>query len=344
MAVHGRRASDWVFWGYLAVAVTALLFQVAQNYRFGRSVARARLCIAQLDSTCVSRELEVESSIREADPHMDLAVASLNLLLNRPSASAQLVADRLEGAQNSATTATPAELRADLLLLRSDIAIANTDLKRARESIEAVRALVGESELTAFRLRRIETVESGLAARNSNGVEALRQSFEKLFEAAAAGNRALFDVRQAACNDWIGRVADAGARRHLQLASQVAGRASYARYPEPSLGTYRAATSEPPRPPSQGAGYDSVYGSGKYEDRMLRYKERLARYEAEQAAMRDRENQRASEASATKQAALEQAKEALAMGIAALSATPAPFADALPPAKPALVPTRSLDE
>lgn len=338
-----RRVADGVFWGYVGVAVSALLFQVAQDYRFGRSVARARLCIAQLDSTCVSRELEVQSSIRKDDPHMELAAASLNLLLNRPSTPSQLAADRFESAQNAAAVATPAELRADLLLLRSDIAIANTDLKRARASLEAVRALVGESELTASRLRRIETVEKDLAARTTSGVEALRQSFEKLFEAAAGGNRALFDVRQAACNDWISRVADAGARRHLQLALQVAGRANLARYAEPGLGSYRIASSEPPRPPTQGSSYDSTYGSGKFEDRMQRYRERLARYETEQAAIRERESLRASEASATKQAALEQAKEALATGIAALNAAPAPFAETLPPAQ-AIGGTRSLDE
>lgn len=326
-----KRVADRVFWGYVGVAVSALLFQVAQDYRFGRSVARARLCIAQLDSTCVSRELEVESSIRKADPRMELAAASLSLLLHRPSAAAQATADRLESAQNVDVAATPAELRADLLLLRSDVAMANTDLRRARESFEAARALLGDSELIALRQRRLESVERDLSASTATGVEALRQSFERLFEAAAAGNRALADVRREACNDWIGRVADTGARRHLLLAVQAAGRASYARYTEPSLGSQRMASSEPPRPPSQGSGSDSANGFGKFEERMQRYRERLAHYEKEQAAVRERESLRASEAFTTKVAALDQAKVALATGIAALSAAPAPFVDSLPP-------------
>lgn len=330
-----RRVADGVYWGYVGVAVSALLFQVVQDHRFGRSVARARLCIAQQDSTCVSRELEVEGSIRKGDPRMELAAASLSLLLHRPSALAQATADRFEVAQGAAIAATPAELRADLLLLRSDIALANADLERARESTAAARALLGESELTALRLRRIATVESDLAARNANGVEALRQSFERLFEAAAAGNRALIDVRQAACNDWIGRIADAGVRRHLLLALQAAGRANSVRYAEPSLGSSRIALSEPPRPPSQGSRNDFANGSGTFEERMQRYRERLARYEKEQAAIRERESLRTSEASATKQAALDQAREALATGIAALSAAPAPFADSLRPAQSA---------
>ena len=65
---------------------------------------------------------------------------------------------------------------------------------------------------------------------------------------------------------------------------------------------------------------------------MQRYRERLARYEKEQAGIRERDSVRVSEASATKQAALDQAKEALAAGIAALSSAPAPFTDSLPPA------------
>jgi len=334
-----KRVANAVFWGYLGIAVLALLFQAAQDHRFGRSVARARLCTAQLDSTCVSRELEVEGSIRRADPRMELAAASLSLLLHRPIEPAQATADRLEAAQSADITAMPAELRADLLLLRSDIAVANADLARARESIEAARALLGESELTALRLRRIESVEGDLAARNASGVEALRQAFERLFEAAAAGNRALIDVRQAACSAWIGRIADAGIRRHLLLASQAAGRANSWPYAEPS---YRMATSEPPRPPSQGSGYDMANGPGTFEERTQRYRERLARYEKDQAAVRDRESLRASEASATKQAALDQAKQELATGIAALSAGPAPFDDSLPPTQSAVAGARSL--
>ena len=337
-----KRVADGAFWGYVGLAISALLFQAAQDHRFGRSVARARLCIAQLDSTCVSRELEVEGSIRKADPRMELAAASLSLLLHRPIEPALATADRFEAAQSADITAMPAELRADLLLLRSDIAIANADLARARESIEAARALLGESELTALRLRRIEAVEGDLAARNANGVEALRQAFERLFEAAAAGNRALIEVRQAACSAWIGRVADAGIRRHLLLASQAAGRANTWSYAEPGLGSYRMAASEPPRPPSQGSGYDMANGSGTFEERMQRYRERLARYEKDQAAVRDRESLRASEASATKQAALDQAKQELATGIAALSAGPAPFDDSLPPTQSAVAGARSL--
>lgn len=334
-----KRVADGAFWGYVGVAVSALLFQGAQDYRFGRSVARARLCIAQLDSTCVSRELEVESSIRKADPRVALGAASLSLLLHRPSAAALATAERLEATQNEAVAATPADLRADVLLLRSDIAIANGDLKRARESFEAARALLGDGEVTALRLRRLETVETELAASTANGIEALRQSFERLFEAAAAGNRALLDVRQAACTDWIARVADGGARRQLLLALQAAGRANFTRYTEPSL-SYRMTASEPPRPPSPGSDYDSTYGPGRYEERMQRYKDRLARYEKEQAATRERENLRATEASTTKQAALDQAKEALAAGIAALSAAPTPFTDSLPPGQPAVAGAR----
>lgn len=322
-----KRVADGAFWGYVGIAVSTLLFQAVQDHRFGRSVARARLCIAQLDSICVSRELEVEGSIRKADPRTELAAASLSLLLRRPIEPAQATADRFEAAQSADATALPAELRADLLLLRSDIAIANADLARARQSIEAARTLLGESELTALRLRRIETVASDLAARNASEVEALRQSFERLFEAAAAGNRALIDVRQAACSTWINRVADVGIRRNLLSASEAAGRANPWTYPEPNRGSYRTSLNEPPPPPSQGSGYDVSYGFGTLEERTRRYQERLARYEKDQAALREREDFRAAEASATKQAALDQAREALATGIAALSATPAPFDD-----------------
>jgi len=328
-----KRVADGAFWGYVGVAVAVLLFQVAQDHRFGRSLARARLCIAQQDSTCVSRELEVESSIRQADPHMELAAASLSLLLHRPSTAAQATADRLEIAQGAALAAMPVELRGDVLLLRSDIAIADADLARARESIDAARALLGESDLTSLRRRRLEALEDDLTARKANGVEALRQAFEGLLEAAAADNRALTDVRQAACSDWINRVADAGARRQLVLALQAAGRASQPRYGAPGSGAYRIASSEPPPLPSKAAGYDNIYGSGSYEDRMQRYRERLARYEKEQGAIRERENQRAAEASAAKQAALDQAKEALSAGMAALSSSPAPFTDSPQPAR-----------
>ena len=335
-----KRVAEGVFWSYVGVAVSAGLFQVAQDHRFSRSLAHARLCIAQQDSSCVSRELEVESSIRKADPRTELAAASLGLLLHRPSAPAQVTADRFEAAQGAA--AMPAELRADLLLLRSDIAMANADLGRARESIDAARALLGETDLTALRLRRLETLESEFSAHKADGVEGLRHAFDRLFEAAAADNRALLDVRQAACSDWIGRVADSGARRQLFLALQAAGRATVMRYTAAGLGAYPTALSEPPSLPSKASGYDYVYGPGSYDDRMQRYRERLARYEKEQGAIRDRENQRASEASATKQAALDQAREALAAGIAALSSSPAPFTDSPQSARPALVGSGSL--
>jgi hypothetical protein len=190
---------------------------------------------------------------------MQLAAASLSLLLHRPIEPAQVTADRFEALQNADITAMPADLRADLLLLRSDIAVANADLPRARESLEAARTLLGDSELTALRLRRIETVAS-----------------------------------------------------------------------------------DPPRPPSQGSAYDTSYGSGTFEERMQRYRERLARYEKEQAGVRDRDSLRASEAAATKQAALDQAKQDLATGIAALSAGPAPFDDSLPPTQSAVAGARSL--
>ena len=316
-----KRVADGAFWGYLGVAVAALSFQVAQDYRFGRSFARTRLCIARLDSTCVSRELEVESSIRRADPRTELAAASLSLLLHRPSAFAQATADSLEAAQRASM---PVELRADLLLLRGDIALANGELKRAREVIDTARALLGDSELTTLRLRRVDDVESELASHMASSVAALRQSFERLFEATATGNRAVVDVRQAACSEWIGRVADAGARRQLFLALQSAARANLPRYAEPSLATHRA-LNEPPPLPSNEPRYDPVYGAGSFEERMQRYRERLARYEKEQAVIRERENLRASEAAATKQAALDQAREALAAGVAALTNASAPF-------------------
>ncbi len=322
-----KRVADKVFWGYVGIAIPALLLQGAQDYRFGHSVARMRLCIAELDSTCVSRELEAERSMRKADPRVELATASLSLLLHRPIELAEATADRFEAAQSADTAATPAELRADLLLLRSDIAIAHADFSLARDSIQAAQALLGQSELTTLRVRHIDTVASDLAARNATELESLRQSFERLFEATAAGNRALIDVRQAACQAWIGRVVDVGARRHLGLALQVGGHSNAWRYTEPNPSVFRVSASEPPRPPSQTSGYDAVYGSGAFEERMQHYRERLARYEKEQEAIRERESIRASEASATKQAALDQAKEELATSIAALSASPAPFDD-----------------
>jgi hypothetical protein len=339
-----KRVAEGVLWGYVAVAVSAVLFQAAQDYRFAKSVARARLCIAQLDSACVSRELEVEGAIRQGDARMELGAASLGLLLHRPGDQAQVVADRFERALNAGTLASSAELRADVLLLRSDVALANSDFGRARASVEAARALLGESELTALRLRRIEAAEADVTARHAKSIEGLRQSFDSLFEAAESGNRALMEVREAACSDWLGRVADTGARRSLQLALQAARRSSFGRYAEPSAGPYRASLNEPPRPPSKSSAYDYANGPGTFEERTQRYKERLARYEKEQAVLKERENLRATEASVTKEAALGQAKEALAAGVAALSAAPTPFTDALPGTKPAAVPARSFDE
>lgn len=320
-----RRIASVAFWSYLGVATCAIAFSAWQSRRFVQSVARLRTCAAEQDSACTGKALEIARAIREGDSHVRVGDGFLAVLLHDLDRGRSIAAE-VEVAQKQRGTAAM-DLRADLLLLQGDIALASFDRATARERYVAAQALLGSDRLTDARLRRVDALDQTEGQRTSNELDSLRHEFEALFHAAASGNCDVTELHQSAVNQWTNRVADGTIRGQLTLAARAASRACQPIADQQRSSAYAPPAREAPRPPSRG-GYD--YGMGSYEERMRLYRERLARFEKEQADALERQQDRQVKAATTRDDALTQAKDLLAAALAALATQPAPFQGGAP--------------
>ena len=319
-----RRAANTVFWVYLLVAASALSYVALEARRFTRSITRLRACAAQQDSACVSSELEAERGIHPTDVHVQLGDASLAVLLHDPDRARATVVN-LEEAQKRSGETVSTDVRADLLLLKGDIAIAKSERRAARESVEAARLLLSGTELSAPRSRRIDKLDKDSEARVASGLDALKTDFTSLIDAAARGNRESTELNAQKAIGWFEQVTDNGARRALQLSLDSARRAC-AVFANEQL-AQNAPAREPPRPPTR-TRYDTSYGYGSFDDRMAQYRERLAHFGKEQAALEELQRNRTALAYDAGAAAIQQSRQQLDSALLTLSALTEPLSGA----------------
>jgi hypothetical protein len=329
--VSARRATrigNWVFAGYLCVAAAAVIYSLVQAQRFDRALARVRTCVARADSACTSAELEAARRIRNSDFRLEIADASLALLLHEVDAAAAA-----ETALENREERKGADVHADLLLLRGDIASARGNQVNARSDFEAAAPLLADPSLVASRLERIDARERAAQDESVDQLNSLRQDFSDLFVAAGQGNREITELRVSKAQTWIGRVSHVEARQKLILAVDAARRASRI-VDSSNHSTAMALLGDPPRPPVRGV-FDIRSGYyGSYEAQLAQYRDRLDRYNKDRSALEDRRWQHAAEASETSSAAIEQGKQLLDQALQALASLPEPLSDAATAAPP----------
>jgi hypothetical protein len=179
-----------------------------------------------------------------------LAEASLSVLLHDADRAAATELT-LEGQQKENSSSMESDVRADLLLLRGDIAAEKGNAAGARDDFQAARLLVGDADLVSLRLKRIEARDAAARADSAEELEALRKDFFDLFVAAQQGKRDMTDLSVAKAQGWIGRVSHLEARQQLILAVDAARRASNT--VESNNRLQLTPEREPPKPPVRGA-------------------------------------------------------------------------------------------
>lgn len=317
-----RNISDWVFAGYLSLAAIALLYTLVQARRFDHALVRLRSCIAHADSACTSAELQAARKIHSSDIRLDLAEASLGVLLHDVERAEATLASQ----QKETPGAVESDVRADWLLLRGDVAAAQGNATAARDDFQAARLLVEDADLVSLRLKRIEANELAARARAADELDALRKDFSDLFVAAEQGKRDITELSVAKAQEWLGRVSHLEARQQLILAVDAARRASNT--VEADNRAQQAPDREPPKPPVRGS-YDYSSGYyGSYEAQLAVYREHLDRFNKERAAADDRKRQRSAEAFQNSSAAIDQGKTALERALQTLQTLPNPLRDA----------------
>ncbi len=333
--VSVRRAtliSHWAFAGYLCLAAGAVLYGFVQARRFDMALARMRTCVAAADSACAGAALETARRIRPTDIRLEIGDASLALLLHDVD-HADAIETTLENRDQEKASPRSADVRADLLLLRGDIASERGNQVNARSDFEAAQPLLADPSLVVPRLNRIDARERAARDHSVDELDSLRQDFSDLFEAAGQGNRDITELRISKAQGWIGRVSHVEARQQLVLAIDAARRASLV-VNSSQRSAAGAPLRDPPKPPVRGViDYASGY-YGSYESQLATYKERLDRYNKERSAAEDRQFQHAEEASATTSAALGQAKQLLDQALRTLASLPEPLRDAATAAPP----------
>jgi predicted negative regulator of RcsB-dependent stress response len=329
---RATRITHWAFAGYLCLAAAAALYSFVQAQRFDRALARLRWCVARADSACTSAELEMARRIRSTDVRLEIGDASLGLLLHEVD-RAGVTEAKLENPAEPKASPRSADVRADLLLLRGDIASVRGNQVDARSDFEAAQPLLADPSLVAVRLERIDARERAAHDHSTDELNSLRQDFSDLFVAAREGNREITDLRISKAQTWIGRVSHLEARQKLGLAVDAARRASYI----VNSANHPAAVTplgEPPSPPVRGiVDYSSGY-HGSYEAQLAMYRDKLDRYNNARSALEDRQQKHSAEASETSGAAIEQANQLLDQALRTLAALPEPLRDAANAAPP----------
>jgi len=332
-----KRLSHWLFFAYLTLAGVSVPYTLVRTRMFDASLGRLRSCLARAESGCASVELETARRLRPTDVRLEIADASLAILLHqlaRAEGSMLMLENR--GQQQGASLSP--EARVDLLLLRGDLASAKGNPAEARDDFAAALPLLGDPELLAPRLQRIEARDKTARDQSTRELASLEQDFSDLFAVAAQGNRELMELRAAKAQAWLARLPQPEARQLLVLALNASRRAESAAETE-----NRAAQpfdpGEPPTPPAPNTRSSSAGFLGSYDAQLARYRDRLARYNKERAEANQRQEQRAANAAEVSNAAIAQAKELLQDALQRLRALPAPLGDAAPSSGgPALVP------
>jgi hypothetical protein len=92
--VDGQRNArhDWLFFAYLAFAVSVSSFTGVQRVRYGRAIASFDLCAALADATCASTELEKARSIEPEEARTLIAQAEMRAMLGEVDKAEQTLA------------------------------------------------------------------------------------------------------------------------------------------------------------------------------------------------------------------------------------------------------------
>ncbi|MEI9936389.1 MAG: hypothetical protein WDO69_04110 [Pseudomonadota bacterium] len=321
-----KRLSHWVFTGYLAVAAASLLYTFVQSKRFDGALARLRTCIARADSGCTSVELETARRIRPADVRLEIAEASLAVLLHQVD-RAEANESALENRAKQDGASFNAEVRADLLLLRGDVASAKEKQAEARDDFAAARPLLADRNLVATRLLRIDAQEKAAHDQSAKELDSLKQDFIDLFTVATQGSREIMELRADKAQAWLGRVPHLEARHTLGFAVDAARRAcNVVEIENRSAQAY--SRREPPKPPVRGITDYSAGYTGSYDSQLTQYRDRLDRFNKERAEADERQEQRAAKAAEASNAAITQGRELLDDALQILRALPTPLSDA----------------
>jgi uncharacterized tellurite resistance protein B-like protein len=154
-----RKIGNGVFAGYVALALVSVSYSALQARRFGVAYAALRSCLAQADSACANTELERARSIRGSDVRVQLADATLAVLLHQleRAVSVELA---LEAQEKAGEVSLGGDARADLLLLRGDIAWAQGNVSEARDDFNSAKPLLPAARGTGARVIPARTMRS----------------------------------------------------------------------------------------------------------------------------------------------------------------------------------------
>jgi hypothetical protein len=311
-----RTLANWVFWSYLVVALASFSVDALQTRRFHAAMREARLCLAREDRACAGPQIERARHVRTGDPSLKLAEASLRLQLGATTRAEEALI-RIEQAQGSKRNAS-STLRADILLLRGDLAAQVKDHKNAREHYKAAQLLVEDPALVNIRMARLDALDENERQRALSEIALFREDFAALIEAARAGESNIANLRADEVYGWIARVANAEVRKQLELATEGARQALFAASDTPQ--TYRSSEpTEPTKPVHTG----SRWSQDSYGYAMENYRARLAEYEKRKAKFDQEQQAQATEAAQALGASVREAQRLFEDAVRALNESPA---------------------
>lgn len=342
--MHRRGARDWVFVGFVGVAVAGVAYTGVQRTRYRRAMAALATCAADADTTCAGRALEEARTIDRDNLRTRIGQAQLRVLLGDPDAAERALVEvfatksstvapivRKVGAQPlqidvDGVAALDTAVRGDLLLVDGDIAAASGQVERARVRWTEAAMLVDESLVRPRRDRLAARIANG-EAQMSASLQQLRDDFEKLFIASEAGQTDGAQLIARDLRDRLRGLASETARQKLGLAIDATQRAvAIARQRKSEGESASAAWSgsgkpEPPDPPTADDVRRNPYAQRYYDQRMADYRRALDRWTQSQNENDRRKSVRVGDLSATLATVMAQARTLFEEGMRAAGAT-----------------------
>lgn len=289
-----RRRIDGVFIAFVAAVGALFVYAGAAPARFERALGRASLCVAQANAECAREALEAARPGGERDVRFRIVEADAALLAGEQR-QAQALLETMDPAREEYTfrgerKSMSPEVRAYLLLLRGDLAIARGRLDEALPELSAARLLVADPELSDARLARVQaarkSVSDGTASGKAQQIAELRVDVDRLIELASRDDRETVQLRASDLQQRVSQLTSVEARSKLGLVIQatrnVSRDPSWKLKSTPQRGWSRPA----PTPPSRDS-FSPGAPTWQLENAERRYQERLAQYERSLAAYRE---------------------------------------------------------
>ena len=351
-----RGQRDWLFLGFVALAVVAGGFTGISRLRYHRALQTFAFCAADADAACAAPALETLRSVDPENVRTELAEAQMRALQGeadvastmlvraihapvpaapprrqRPTVGAQMVLGVATAAPPAVVDVDPqalaklsSEARGDALLLSGDLAALTGDAKRADARWTEAAGVVDDA-LIAPRRARLATKGEDNDAQLSADLSSIREDFFKLFDQARSGSDGA-SYAATALRTRVQTVSPPLARQKLTLAIDAADRcanmvrARTASRNAPSLGGWRRP--DPPIAPSETDLSKYPWMRSNYERQMEQYRRNVARWDQQESDQARARGYAESQVDKSASDVITEAESLLKEGLALAATTP----------------------